>query len=49
VPAVGSTLTVDGLTFIVREADETHIVKVEIVPEDEPKPAEPSPTAASSS
>jgi CBS domain containing-hemolysin-like protein len=49
VPAVGATLTVDGLTFIVREADETHIVKVEIVPEEEPKAAEPSPTAASSS
>ena len=32
VPPIGSTLTVDGFTFIVREADETHIVKVEIVP-----------------
>ncbi len=32
VPPVGATLTVDGLTFIVREADETHIVKVEIIP-----------------
>jgi CBS domain containing-hemolysin-like protein len=49
VPAVGATLTVDGFTFIVREADETHIVKVEIVPEEEAKAAEPSPTAASSS
>ncbi len=40
VPPVGSTLTVDGFTFIVREADETHIVKVEIVPAvDEEKPA----------
>jgi CBS domain containing-hemolysin-like protein len=40
VPTIGSTLTVDGLTFIVREADETHIVKVEIMPaEEEAKPA----------
>jgi len=31
VPTVGSTLTLDGLKFIVREADETHIMKVEIV------------------
>ena len=31
VPTVGATLTLDGLKFIVREADETHIVKVEIV------------------
>ena len=37
VPAVGSTLTVDNLKFIVREADETHIVKVEIVPAEEAK------------
>jgi putative hemolysin len=35
VPPIGSTLTVDGFTFIVREADETHIVKVEIVPAEE--------------
>jgi CBS domain containing-hemolysin-like protein len=48
VPAVGATLTVDGLTFIVREADETHIVKVEIVPAEDPKATEASPTAASS-
>ena len=31
VPTVGSTLTLDGFKFIVREADETHIVKVEII------------------
>jgi CBS domain containing-hemolysin-like protein len=41
VPTVGSTLLVDGLKFIVREADETHIVKVEIVDgTQEPPPAE---------
>jgi CBS domain containing-hemolysin-like protein len=42
VPTVGSTLTLDGLKFIVREADETHIVKVEILdvePELEKHPA----------
>jgi putative hemolysin len=47
VPPVGSTLTVDGLTFIVREADETHIVKVEIVPaetEEEKPVTQPSAT-----
>jgi CBS domain containing-hemolysin-like protein len=48
VPGIGSTLTVDGLTFIVREADETHIVKVEIVPHDEEKKAAAQPPAASS-
>lgn len=31
VPAVGATLQLDGLKFIVREADETRVVKVEIV------------------
>jgi putative hemolysin len=30
VPEVGSELTVDGLRFLVREAEETHVVKVEI-------------------
>jgi CBS domain containing-hemolysin-like protein len=32
VPPVGETLQVDGLRFIVREADETRVVKVEIEP-----------------
>jgi CBS domain containing-hemolysin-like protein len=30
VPTVGSVLQVDGVRFVVREADETHVVKVEI-------------------
>jgi CBS domain containing-hemolysin-like protein len=30
VPQVGSELEVDGLRFVVREAEETHVVKVEI-------------------
>jgi len=30
VPEVGATLTLDGVRFIVREADETRVVKVEI-------------------
>jgi putative hemolysin len=33
VPQVGATLRIDGLKLIVREADETRVVKVEIVPE----------------
>ncbi len=33
VPKVGATMQVGGLKFIVREADETRIVKVEIVPD----------------
>jgi CBS domain containing-hemolysin-like protein len=33
VPKVGATLQVDGLKLIVREADETRVVKVEIIPE----------------
>jgi CBS domain containing-hemolysin-like protein len=33
VPAIGATLTLDGYKLIVREADETRVVKVEIVPE----------------
>ena len=46
--AIGSTLTVDGLKFIVREADETHIVKVEIAPAEEaPKPEPSQPTLGS--
>ena len=45
VPPIGSTLTVDGLTFIVREADETHIVKVEIIPADEEAKPTTQPTA----
>jgi CBS domain containing-hemolysin-like protein len=48
VPAVGATLTVDGLKFIVREADETHIVKVEIaIAEEVPKPQESQPSVTS--
>jgi len=49
VPAIGSTLTVDGLTFIVREADETHIVKVEIIPAEEPHPPTQPSTVTSQS
>jgi CBS domain containing-hemolysin-like protein len=37
VPKVGATLQVDGMKFIVREADETRVVKVEIVT-DRPPP-----------
>jgi putative hemolysin len=37
VPSVGATLQVDGLKLIVREADETRVVKVEIVPERAPE------------
>ena len=33
VPAVGTSVDVDGLTFIVREADETRVVKVEVIHE----------------
>jgi len=33
VPEVGATLQVDGLKLIVREADETRVVKVEIIPD----------------
>ena len=36
VPKVGATMHVDGLKFIVREADETRVVKVEIVPDRAP-------------
>jgi putative hemolysin len=38
VPEVGATVTLDGLKFIVREADETRVVKVEIVPIEKAKP-----------
>ncbi|HEX3769715.1 MAG TPA: hemolysin family protein [Polyangiaceae bacterium] len=38
VPQVGATVQVDGLKLIVREADETRVVKVEIVPERAPLP-----------
>jgi CBS domain containing-hemolysin-like protein len=31
VPAVGATLQVDDLKLIVREADQTRVVKVEII------------------
>jgi CBS domain containing-hemolysin-like protein len=40
VPKVGATLQVDGLKLIVREADETRVVKVEIVPD---RPHAPTP------
>jgi CBS domain containing-hemolysin-like protein len=40
VPKVGATLQVDGLKLIVREADETRVVKVEIVPD---RPHAPAP------
>jgi len=40
VPQVGATLQVDGLKLIVREADETRVVKVEIVPERARQPAQ---------
>lgn len=33
VPPVGTTLQIDGLKLIVREADETRVVRVEIVPD----------------
>ena len=39
VPQVGATVQVDGLKLIVREADETRVVKVEIVPERAAPPA----------
>jgi putative hemolysin len=39
VPQVGATVRIDGLKLIVREADETRVVKVEIVPERPPAAA----------
>jgi putative hemolysin len=39
VPQVGATVQIDGLRFIVREADETRVVKVEIVPDRPPTAA----------
>jgi putative hemolysin len=42
VPQVGATVQVDGLKFIVREADETRVVKVEIVPDRAPQPVIPN-------
>jgi CBS domain containing-hemolysin-like protein len=39
VPEVGDTVQVDGLKLIVREADETRVVKVEIVPDRSRQPA----------
>jgi CBS domain containing-hemolysin-like protein len=41
VPQVGATVMVDGLKLIVREADETRVVRVEIVPDraTQPNPA----------
>jgi len=42
VPEVGATLTVDGVHFIVREADETRVVKVEIVAQPSMSPPPPS-------
>jgi CBS domain containing-hemolysin-like protein len=40
VPKVGATVQVDGLKLIVREADATRVVKVEIVPD---RPGRPAP------
>jgi CBS domain containing-hemolysin-like protein len=37
VPQVGATVHVDGLKLIVREADETRVVRVEIVPDRAPQ------------
>jgi putative hemolysin len=42
VPKVGTTLQVNGLKLIVREADERRVVKVEIVPDRASPPASPS-------
>jgi putative hemolysin len=39
VPKVGATLHVDGLKLIVREADETRVVKVEVIPDRGAHPA----------
>ncbi len=39
VPKVGATVLVDGLKLIVREADETRVVRVEIVPDRAHQPA----------
>ncbi len=41
VPQVGATLQVDGLKLIVREADATRVVKVEMVPD---RALQPAPT-----
>lgn len=38
VPLVGATIRLDGLKFVVREADPTRVVKVEIIPDDAPEP-----------
>jgi CBS domain containing-hemolysin-like protein len=46
VPEVGATVTLDGLKFIVREADETRVVKVEIVPIESAKEAPPAAVSA---
>jgi CBS domain containing-hemolysin-like protein len=42
VPPVGATLHVGGVKLIVREADETRVVRVEIVPDRAPPPPRPS-------
>ena len=39
VPGVGATMQVGGFKLIVREADKTRVVKVEIIPERAPQPA----------
>ena len=39
VPGVGATMEVGGFKLIVREADKTRVMKVEIVPERAPRPA----------
>jgi putative hemolysin len=41
VPKVGATVQLDGLTLIVREADERRVVKVEIIPAPTPQGAPP--------
>ena len=44
VPPVGATVQVDGVKLIVREADETRVVRVEIVPERPTAPPPPRPS-----
>jgi putative hemolysin len=37
VPTVGESVTLEGLHFVVREADETHVIRVEITPIQRPR------------
>jgi CBS domain containing-hemolysin-like protein len=39
VPEVGATVMLDGFRFIVREANETHVMKVEIIRAEAPTSA----------